>query len=212
MATQTRLDHETRKHQIVGAARDIIASRGIGSLTTRAIAEQVGVTEAALYRHVRSKDEVLLLLAGEIREALFREITKATASDRRALDKLEHLLRLHLSDVESRQGISFVVIAEALQFGEARVRAAMRDLVDDYMALVERLIVEGQEKGEISVKVSASAAATTFFGMVQATVTRWLLDAKGHPLTENVGGLWELFRLSVTPAQARLGPNGIKPR
>ena len=206
---QTRLDHDTRQRQIVEAAREIITGGGTEALTVNAIAARVGVSEAALYKHVRSKDEVLLLLVDDIRESLFEEICRATGPDGKALEKLEHLLELHLSYVESRQGISFVVITEALQFDGQGVGAAVRRLVDDYLALVERIVVEGQRRGEIHPDVKASAAATAFFGMVQATVMRWLFDAKAHPLTEDASALWRLFRASLTaPRGSEASPAG----
>jgi len=209
VVTQTRLDHGTRQRQIVEAARELIAGGGMEALTVNAIAARVGVSEAALYKHVHSKDEVLLLLVDDIRESLFTEISRATGPDGTALEKLEHLLELHLSYVESRRGISFVVIAEALQFGERGIGVAVRRLVDDYLVLVEGIVAEGQRRGEVQADVKPSAAATAFFGMVQATVMRWLLDAKEHPLTENACALWRLFRASLTaPQECETEPSG----
>ncbi|MEX0761382.1 MAG: TetR/AcrR family transcriptional regulator [Dehalococcoidia bacterium] len=197
MATQIRLDHETRTQQILSAARELIAGGGSDGLTIRAVAEKVGVTEAAIYRHVASKEEVLLLLMDDVHESLFKVISEATFTDRSSLDKLEHMLHLHLSYVELRRGISFVVIAEAAQFQEPRVRSAGRRLVEDYLELVEGIVAEGVERGEIHHAVAPDAAAVLFFGMVQATVTRWLFDAAAHPLVENASSMWQLFRASL---------------
>ncbi len=202
-----RLDHKTRQRQIVEAARELIAAGGVDRLTTRALAEKVGVSEAAVYRHVRSKEEVLLLLVDEIRDSLFRAISRATSSDTTAHEKLEHLLRLHLSYVELRRGISFVVITEAMQFQEPKVRAAGRKLIEDYLQLVEGIVSEGIARGEIAESVNPAVAATMFFGMIQTTVTRWLYDAIAHPLTENTAELWRSFKsvveLGATQAQAK---------
>lgn len=197
MATRTRLDHETRQHQIVEAARELIASGGVDALTIRGIASKVGVTEAAIYRHVASKEEVLLLLIQEVEESLFQVISRATRSDRHALDRLEHMLQLHVSYVELRQGISFVVIAQAAQFEEPRVRSAGKRLVEKYLSLVSETISQGIERDEIDRTVSPSAAAMIFFGMIQSAVTRWLFDPSAHPLSENAVSLWALFRTSL---------------
>ena len=200
-----RLDHETRQRQIVEAARELIAAGGADNLTTRALAEKVGVSEAAVYRHVRDKEEVLLLLVDEIRDSLFRAISRATSSDRTAHEKLERLLRLHLSYVELRRGISFVVITEAMQFQGPKVRAAGRKLIEDYLQLVEGIVSEGIARGEIAKSVNPTVAATMFFGMIQTTVTRWLYDAIAHPLTENTAELWRSFKsvVELGPTQAR---------
>lgn len=197
MAVHTHLNHETRLHQIIAAARELIAGGGVDALTIRGIASKVGVTEAAIYRHVASKEELLLLLLEEVRESLFEAISEATSTDRHALDKLDHMLELHLSYIELRRGISFVVIAEAAQFQEPKVRAAGKRLVEDYISLVEDTVASGVKLGEIDARVNPSAAATLFFGMIQATVTRWLFDSTAHPLTENVNNLWEMFRASL---------------
>jgi TetR/AcrR family fatty acid metabolism transcriptional regulator len=200
MATQTHLDHETRLGQIVAAARDLIAGGGVDALTVRGIASKVGVTEAAIYRHVTSKEEVLILLLEEVSASLFSAITEATSEDRGALEQLRHLLQLHFSYTELRKGISFIVIAEAAQFQEPRVRAAGRKLVQKYHELVECIVERGIRRGEIDPAISSKAAATMFFGMVQGSVTRWLLDPAGHPLNENQTALWTLFRSALAPA------------
>jgi AcrR family transcriptional regulator len=202
LSTQTHLDHQTRVNQILEAARDLIANGGVDALTVRGISSKIGVTEAAIYRHVESKEEVLILLLDDVRQSLLAAIKEATATDRRALDKLEHLLQRHLSFIEARRGISFVVIAEAAQFQESRVRQAGRKLVEDYLGFVEGIVSKGVESGEIDSTINPSAAATMFFGIVQASVTRWLFDSAGHPLTENVLSLWRLYRTALTPRAA----------
>ncbi len=197
MATRTRLDHQTRQLQIVEAARGLIARGGVDALTIRGIASKVGVTEAAIYRHVASKEEVILLLIQEVEESLFQAISRATRSDRHALDRLEHMLQLHVSYVELRQGISFIVITQAAQFEEPRVRSAGRRLVEKYLSLVSEIISQGIERDEIDKSVPPDAAAMIFFGMIQSAVTRWLFDPSTHSLGENAVSMWKLFRTSL---------------
>ncbi len=52
-----------RQKQIIDATLDIIATIGIQNLTIRKLAEKVGVTEGAIYRHDPSKDEILVSIA-----------------------------------------------------------------------------------------------------------------------------------------------------
>lgn len=197
-----RLDHVTRQHQIAAAARDIITEGGLASLTLNELAARVGVTEAALYKHVRNKDEILLLLVSEIRESLFSAISEATSTDRSSLEKLEHMLQLHLSYAETRRGVSFVIISESLRFGVPEVKLAARRLVDDYVNLVSEILKEGQTGGEVDRSIDPEAAAVMFFGMVEASVTRWLFDESLHPLAEKGAAMWRLFRAGVSPQAA----------
>src|SRR4051794_1681150 len=67
--------HGTRRHrkrqpldraQIVRAALALLDEVGLDGLTMRHLAERLGVQAASLYRHVRDKEELLILLADEI--------------------------------------------------------------------------------------------------------------------------------------------------
>jgi AcrR family transcriptional regulator len=52
--------------QVVRAAMALLDEAGLDELTMRRLADRVGVKAAALYRHVRNKDELLALLGDEI--------------------------------------------------------------------------------------------------------------------------------------------------
>jgi TetR/AcrR family tetracycline transcriptional repressor len=52
--------------QVVSAALSLLDEVGLEELTMRRLAERLGVQAASLYRHVRDKEELLLLLGDEI--------------------------------------------------------------------------------------------------------------------------------------------------
>lgn len=56
---QGRLDGEARRAQIVEIARRMFASGGYRMTTTRQLARAAGVSDALMYRHFESKDDVL---------------------------------------------------------------------------------------------------------------------------------------------------------
>jgi TetR/AcrR family tetracycline transcriptional repressor len=61
-AARRPLDRE----QVVRAALALLDEVGLDALTMRNLAERLGVTATSLYRHVRDKQELLVLLADEI--------------------------------------------------------------------------------------------------------------------------------------------------
>ena len=76
-----RVDRQStriRRRQIIDAARDLITSTGMESLTIDAIAEAVGMTEGAIYRHFVSKSAILSLLIDDIRGDSAEHITRRT--------------------------------------------------------------------------------------------------------------------------------------
>jgi TetR/AcrR family transcriptional regulator, tetracycline repressor protein len=61
-----RKRHSLDQSQVVRAALELLDEVGLDELTMRRLAEKLGVKAAALYRHVRDKDELLVLLGDEI--------------------------------------------------------------------------------------------------------------------------------------------------
>lgn len=60
-----RLNREERRAQIVAAARDVFIEEGVHGARSRLIADRAGITEAYLYRHFASKDELFRLAIDE---------------------------------------------------------------------------------------------------------------------------------------------------
>jgi AcrR family transcriptional regulator len=61
-----RLRRQLDRPRVVAAALQLLDEVGLDGLTMRRLAQQLGVTAASLYRHVRDKDELLVLLGDEI--------------------------------------------------------------------------------------------------------------------------------------------------
>ncbi len=201
------LDSEVRRHQIVQTARKIVATHGMAFLTIQELAREVEVSEGAIYRHFKSKDEILVLLIQEIEGNLLRAVSESARPNGSVLEHLKHLLHLHFSSLERRNGVSFVVIAEALRFGDTEVRDATRQMVERYLGVIDATLKAAVESGEINDSVDTRAAALMFFGMIQGSVTLWSFNNRAHPLAQHSAALWAIFKQGLTAP----GPAPRKP-
>jgi TetR/AcrR family tetracycline transcriptional repressor len=108
------------RERITDAALAIVGERGLPGLTMRRLAASLRVDPAALYRHVRNKDDLLGLLADVLLDRL-DEVPDATEADWRAsVSKLMHQLRELLRD---QPGLAAVVTGGPLTPGSARFTA-----------------------------------------------------------------------------------------
>ena len=98
-----------RKQQIIEAARRLITDRGMEAVTIDAIAETVGFSESAIYRHFPSKQQILRQLIDDLEHDLLACVALAQTTEPNALRVLECILETHLADVEGSRGVSFIV-------------------------------------------------------------------------------------------------------
>ena len=192
------LDSELRRHQIVQAARKIVATQGMVSLTMQELAKDVGMTDGAIYRHFKSKDEILIALIHDIERTILDAISDSARPHEGALAQLKHLEKRHFSSSEMRKGVSFVVVAEALRFADAEVKQVTRQMVERYLEYIDSILKAGVRMGEIHEDVDTRAAALMYFGMIQASVTLWSFNSRAHPLAQHSAALWTIFKDGLT--------------
>src|SRR4030042_273213 len=91
-----------RQRQIVDAARKVIIKYGSEHVTLKKIAKEVGISETAIYRHFKSKEELLSFLIDDIENTLLSEIELNTTDSSYTLEILEKTIKAHMAQVVRR--------------------------------------------------------------------------------------------------------------
>ena len=191
---QSHKNTTIRKDQIVTATKRLIIRRGSERLTVRAIAKEVGLSEGALYRHFKSKRDILALLADTIELDLLGDIKESSIEGGAYLNILDNILRGHLSAIKQRQGISFQVIAMIISFGDKKLNKRIYDIIDNYIGAIKDLLVKGVKSGELRQNFDLDGTATLYFGMVQGLVNIWALSNYEINLEESYEASWNTFK------------------
>lgn len=192
--SSSRLSGDIRRDQIVEAALRIIANRGVKSLTTAAIAEEVGISEANLYRHFKNKDEILQGTVEKIREGLLRNLDAVSSmTDASPVARLKRLFMLHLEYIEKNEGIPRLVFSEEMHIGNESLKEKLLNTIGLYSAKLESLIKEGKRVGLIKKDIDHSSAALMFLGMIQILAMKWSLSGFSFSLADEGVKLWGNF-------------------
>jgi len=182
-----------RQQKIVDAARKIISSKGIEKLTVREIANELKVTDGALYRHFRSKKEIISLLIDNIEITLLAVIDEAAKKLNDPMQNIKEILLSHLSYAEQRKGITFILINETLGLKDKSLQRKMFKVINKYLKMIKAILVEGIDLGIFRKDLDVTSASIIFFGMVQSIVTLWALSGFKYSLRK--GRIDELLRI-----------------
>jgi AcrR family transcriptional regulator len=185
----------TRKEQIVNAARKLVIKVGSENVTVRRIAEEVGFSEAAVYRHFKSKKDILYLLVENIENSLISDLD--IGSDQGG-DVFETILLQHLSSIEKRRGISFQVIAEIISLGDKKLNQRIYDTIDKYLErlaiILNREVIEGKLRRDIDV----DATAFLIFSVMQGLSNIWTLSNYGFNPKDKFDPILKVLRKGLT--------------
>lgn len=162
-------DPKPRRDQIVAAVLDLLATTPLERVTTRAIAEAVGVSQPALFRHFASREALLLAVVeaarGELEKAIAPLVARRSAPLDTCLALAEHLAGY----VEQNPGLPRLLFADMALEAPA-LRVAVAHLVSMQRTLVGELVAMAIREGSARVEVDPQAAATLFVGMMQGLV------------------------------------------
>ncbi len=181
-----------RRKQIAETLRKIIIKYGSENVTVQNLAEEIGVSGGAIYRHFKSKREILLFLVEDIEEDLIGGIEKAYPI-KNSLDFLEEFSRNLLSSIQQRRGVSFLVIAEIISLGDKKVNRKISVVLNTFLDRLKQVLVDGIKAGEIRKSVDADMAATFFFGMHQGLATIWALGGFPSTLQKKSDSMCKMF-------------------
>ena len=187
-----------RQHQIIEATQSLITSKGMEFVTIDAIAEKVGLTEGAIYKHFRSKRAILTLLIDSIEQNLMETLVNSKQVGDSSLDHLGRILVAHLNDVEDRRAVSFIIISEAIAFDGIFMSDRVSLMLNNYLDFIKNVVDEGIKDRSIRPDVDIGAAANTFLGMIQIVATLWSLDAYAESFKGLRTNMWNIYRKGVS--------------
>jgi AcrR family transcriptional regulator len=187
-----------RKKQIMDAARKLIMRSGSEHVTVRNMAKEVGISEAAIYRHFKSKAEILSFLADTVADGLLHDIDTAGSVGFTSVEIIDEILRTHLSSIEQRRGLSFLVLAEIISFGDKSLNKKVSDSIQIYVERLRLLLADGARAGLVRSDINLHAAALLLFGMIQGLVNIWALNGYKFDLAEKYSEMWKVYKESIT--------------
>src|SRR3990172_6519358 len=102
------------REEVVRASLKVIGKSGVSGLTTAAIAREVGMSEANLYRHFRNKNDILLAAISVLKGMIRSNFERALVDAKTPLETLSRFVLLQIDLMQSNPGIPRFLFSEEL--------------------------------------------------------------------------------------------------
>lgn len=195
---RVRLKPEVRRHHIVDAAFNAIATEGFEGLRTRDIAAQVGVNSATLHHHFRTKQDLIDAVANRLEERLRSEKTLTTQD--KGVSPLA-AIRAQFDDVVRYQAVSPEILAVYRELvarapRDPAIHALVERLHDGWRTGIINALMSGQEDGTFRSDIDPEAAA----GLILSTV--WGLVSQIFRSADDLGSAARELISGLTPRRS----------
>ena len=148
-----------RRLEILKALAQMLEQPKWGKITTAALAENLGVSEAALYRHFASKAQMYEGLIEFIESSVFTLANRITADEPDGAKQAAKLVEMLLAFAEKNPGMVRVMTGDALVGEHERLQARMNQFYDRFEATLKQALRSPGEGGAKAADADVAAQA-----------------------------------------------------
>ena len=167
-------DKLSRREQILQALAQMLEVNPGQRITTAALAKEVGVSEAALYRHFPSKARMFEGLIGFIEDTIFSRVTAITKAETDGIKQCEQVLTLLLAFVEKNPGMARILTGDALAGETDRLRQRINQFFERLETQLKQIMREAELQQGLRTEIPAGASANLLLACAEGRIRQFV--------------------------------------
>ena len=191
------LPADERRAATVAAVVGLAAEQNPSDITTTAIAQRMGLTQGALFRHFPTKDAILEAVMSWVAQRLVARIELAIRCVASPLAALEAVFLTHIDFVAGHPGVPRMLFGELQRPGKTLAKYMVQTLVRDYGERLRLLLNAGKAQRELDTELDVGAAAVLFIGTIQGLVVQSLLAGDAAHIRSDAPRVFAIYRRGI---------------
>ena len=191
------LPADERRAATVEAVINLAAEQNSSDITTTAIAQRMGLTQGALFRHFPTKDAILEAVMTWVAERLLSRVDRAAQNVTSPLAALEAVFMAHIDFVSEHPGVPRMLFGELQRPGETLPKRMVQTLIQRYGERLRHLLERGKAIGELDANLDIEAASVSFIGSIQGLVMQSLIAGDAARIRRDASGVFAIYRRGI---------------
>jgi AcrR family transcriptional regulator len=197
----TRLPAGSRKQQIVETVLELVAAKGAEAVSFQLVADAIGVTQPAVFRHFPTKEAMWLAVMDWLEERLVAIYSAADVDlGQPALVVLGRMFFGHVRLIEHHPALAKLVFSDHLRLQYPSLQARFGHIHKGYSGRLCAVIGRGKAEGTISGSLDAKDAATMFLSLIQGLGFQFAIARLPIALVPEAEHVFALYLQAITAA------------
>lgn len=183
-----------RQKEIIDTALNLTAKGGIQNLTIRNLAENLGITEPAIYRHFKNKSEIVKTMIKNFEVAGNQKIASVSNE---GITGVEKFVKSRFSLVAANPPLAKVLFSEELFMDEPEYSELLISMMHKHKNSLKVMLLKAQEDGDIRNEIEFDMLFRLIMGPVRLLIKQWGLSNAAFNLIEKGDLLWESLKKTL---------------
>lgn len=186
-----------RQSEIIQTAIRLIGDGGIQALTIKNLSSEIGVAESAIYRHFKSKTEVLSTLLDFLGSIIVTHYNNVYKLNVGSFDKIKKMITGQLKLFAENPPYAIVILSDGLYKNEKELHEKIFHIMQNAKSTFIKIIEDGKKAGDIRDDVSSDQIAFIIMGSVRLTVNQWSLSGFSFDLRKRSNVLFNTLKTLI---------------
>ncbi len=181
-----------RREQILQSLAHMLETPG-NRITTAKLAAEVGVSEAALYRHFPSKARMFEGLIEFIEQSILSRVNIITTEEKNTLLRCYHIIQLVLLFAEKNPGITRILTGDALLGEHDRLRERISQLFEKLETHLKQILRERKLREGKSFDIDEAQLANMLLAFADGRISQYVRSGFATKPTHGFEQQWTQF-------------------
>lgn len=175
-----------RRETLVITAVSIIHEKGFQGLSTREVAAREGVSEATIFKHFKTKSDLLSAVLDHFSQ--FDEVLAEAAYNKEMppRQRLMHVIEGVAAYYENYPELTAIIQCYGILIHEEDLKGKILDIFSKRAKTIKTLVDQGKDSGEIDPSLDSEILVDMILGTFERIILRWRIQDCNFPLKENI--------------------------
>ncbi|MEZ4888722.1 MAG: TetR/AcrR family transcriptional regulator [Chitinophagales bacterium] len=162
-----------RQLEIIEAAGRIMTDEGVSGLTTKKLSKEMGFSEAALYRHFNSKENIIVAMLEYVAKRMDEQYTLALSKNENIEQKFISIFQNQFTFFAQNPHFVIAVFSDGLLEASQLINQAILKILAVKVKHLKPIISEGQKKGVFTNIIEIDDILHIVMGSVRLLMYKW---------------------------------------
>lgn len=162
-----------RQREIIEMSGKILLNKGVKGLTTKILAREMGFTESAIYRHFKTKEDIILHLLHILHQDMENRLGLVINQQLSASQKIQQIFHSQFQFFQEHPHFSIAILSEGLFDESKKIHQAVLKIVGFKSGLLTHIVEEGRHANEFSKTVDTDDVVHILMGAFRLQLIKW---------------------------------------
>lgn len=187
------LTADERKAATVSAVLMLAAEQNPSDITTSAIAQKMGLTQGALFRHFDSKDSIMEAVMSWVADSILNRIETAAQNESSPLAALGAVFTTHIQFVFENPGVPRLLLSVLQRPGITKPKEQTKIMLTSYKTKLIQILETAIARKELPPELDIKIAVVMFIGSIQGLVMQALIAGDVSLIRRDAAGVFAIY-------------------